>query len=449
MFDPIEYEIDLDIEKYIGKYPKNDIVKARKEIYNDLHKEHAESLLELIAKQKCGILSADVVNFNLNGVKPSKNFILDMDFINPRYGFDFSSNISNIIETSEPMQLEIDENENRPEISKDILAPAVEKNQVLETWEILDSDKAIDLALETTEDQEAYKGTLKQTHLCEKKFCPRNLKISSLKHFDNARIVYVCDFCQHTVSIEGNMRKHLKEYDHYTASEYIIDMNQTNVTKICAIKSRSNVKNLATTGKKRVFCPACDQCFDTDTLACGMHYEFTHSGKGEYIYSVSEMKREEKMILEKRHSCVECKRKFKKLSDLVVHIDTSKHFPCAKADEINVYECPFQDCYFNSVYFFPFKTHILTHKYFNKPKTDLTEIYTEINFKVYAKPNNFMHISQYRSEERYLDKKEEIEAIDRLLDILKGHPDSNDKNKKLRHRKDQLHKSINSSPTKT
>ena len=65
--------------------------------------------------------------------------------------------------------------------------------------------------------------TLKMSHACDKKFCPCLLKIVGSFNFSKENLVYVCDFCQTTVSDEENMRRHLKKYFHYSASEYITE----------------------------------------------------------------------------------------------------------------------------------------------------------------------------------------------------------------------------------
>lgn len=437
MNDSTEEEIDFDIVKYTGNYPKEEIKKGRKQIYDDLYRNEAHSLLEIIVKRKCGILTQDVADYYLHDICPSSADELTNS--------NFDSDISLYsIEINQDKSQQNDEKENK--IESPNKEKVIDNKKLTEASEILDVDKKNgSFSFEVFDDQDVYENSLVQVHLCEKKVCLRNIKICSIKDFPNNRIIYICDFCHHSVGIESNMLKHLKEADHYSASEYIID-STNNTSVISGLISRSSVRNVDVTDSLRVFCPKCNQCFDNSTLACGIHYEYIHSGKNEYIYSLGKLKREESFEIGKKHICIECDKKFKKLTDLIVHIDNFKHFPSPAIDEINVFECPFDDCSFTSIHLFTFKTHLLTHKYYNKPKDELCTDEISVKLKIYSKPTGFMHIPQYRSDEKFSDKKEELNAIDSLLDILKGHPDTNDQTKRLKQRKDHLHKSIRPIP---
>ena len=61
----------------------------------------------------------------------------------------------------------------------------------------------------------------------------------------------------------------------------------------------------------------------------------------------------------------------------------------------------------------------------------------EVKINVYSIPTSFFHVSTFR-EENLEDRKEEIIAIDCLLDSLKGHNDQMELGKKIRARKDHL-----------
>ena len=52
--------IDFSLANYIGTYPRTEIVKAKKQIYEDLHMQTAESLLEIVCKRKCGVLTQGI-----------------------------------------------------------------------------------------------------------------------------------------------------------------------------------------------------------------------------------------------------------------------------------------------------------------------------------------------------------------------------------------------------
>lgn len=115
---------------------------------------------------------------------------------------------------------------------------------------------------------ETCKNNLKQHHACEGKFCASDLKIASLNSLGPSYgAVFACDFCKLIVSLEENMKKHLKEHEHYSASEYFFSKNDEN-RQLTFLKSRSSVKNFAQISKFRVFCPQCNDNFDCDTLAC-------------------------------------------------------------------------------------------------------------------------------------------------------------------------------------
>lgn len=424
----MDYEIDFNLEQYDGFYPKKEIAKAKRQLYDDFHKSTARTLLEIIVKKKCGILTNDVVDYKLYDKKPCEDFNESLEFINPKFD-----------ETKEEKTVEITQNEN-------------DKIIEIETGEIEFISEFDKVATISQKHEEVYSNnSITQIHACEEKFCPRNIKINSSNKIPLRNIIYVCDFCQHTVCLEENMKKHLKEYDHYSSTEYLYEKNESPVKsnffmndylpKIYSLKSRASIKNLNTNGTFRVFCPQCSMCFDIDTLACAVHYNFAHSGKNDFIYSISELKREETINIDKKHQCSTCQKPFKKLTDLVAHLDITKHFPHTKKDEINLFECPFDNCYFSAIYYFSFKQHLLSHPFFNRPKEESPFLNVDVKFKVYSVPTSFYHIPAF-CEEIAEDKHEEIKSIDCLLSCLKGHNDHSEINKKLKARKDYLHKKL-------
>jgi len=169
-----------------------------------------------------------------------------------------------------------------------------------------------------------------------------------------------------------------------------------------------------------------------------MHYKTVHSSRDELIYSLSRLKRTELVEVEKRHSCPTCKKVFKKLTDLASHLDTAGHFPQTRPGEINVFRCPFDNCAYLSTHFFPLKTHLLSHPFFNKPRSGPdAELRIVVHFDVYDAPVSFLHIASF-SGGTALERKEEMDAIDSLLESLKGHSDTTDIGKRLKARKDHL-----------
>ena len=82
---------------------------------------------------------------------------------------------------------------------------------------------------------------------------------------------------------------------------------------------------------------------------------------------------------------------------------------------------------------------LASHNYFNQKKTSYLYIpEVEVKINVYSTPTSFFHVPTFW-EENLEDRKEEIIAIDCLLDSLKGHHDLLKLwGKKIRARKDQL-----------
>jgi len=65
------------------------------------------------------------------------------------------------------------------------------------------------------------------------------------------------------------------------------------------------------------------------------------------------------------------------------------------------------------------------------------ELSVEVNIDIYEAPVGFLHISVFRGECDN-DRRDEMDAIDALLENLKGHSDTTDIGKKLKARKEQL-----------
>ena len=100
MCEPYDYQIDLNLSKYNGRYPRDDLIRAKKQAFEDLHQSTSESILEIIIKHKCGILTKDVIDFRLYDKKPSDKFNDSLEFINPRFDLKTYSPLSNQIITN-------------------------------------------------------------------------------------------------------------------------------------------------------------------------------------------------------------------------------------------------------------------------------------------------------------------------------------------------------------
>jgi len=112
-------------------------------------------------------------------------------------------------------------------------------------------------------DKILYENKTGLAHECEKHFCP--LDIVCVETSEQMYIVFVCDYCQVSMASETNMKRHLTDANHFSASEYFLD----DQTKIRFIKKRSSLRNLFISNLFSVFCPSCSLCFGFDTQACG------------------------------------------------------------------------------------------------------------------------------------------------------------------------------------
>jgi len=219
-------EIDFSLAKYSGSYPREELVKARKRLHEDLHVTAAGSRLELSVKRKCGILTRDLLEFKLEGKRPCAHFNDSADFVTSRFD-------------DEPP-------EEQREPAHDSPPPA---------------PPAGDWPAETQ--PEVYVNPTGLEHECEKRFCPRALKCAEAA--ERLKSVFVCDFCQTSMASPANMHKHLADADHFSASEYLMDACST----VQRVASRSSLRNLAASSLLGVFCPQCAACFGTNTQAAG------------------------------------------------------------------------------------------------------------------------------------------------------------------------------------
>lgn len=146
-----------------------------------------------------------------------------------------------------------------------------------------------------------------------------------------------------------------------------------------------------------------------------------------------------KVEIEKKHSCPQCKLYHSKLVSLCEHLKKTDHFPQARKDEINVFVCPFDDCHFKSTIFFAFKTHLLSHKFFVSVGGE--KITCKI--RVYSAPKCFYHVPRFGEKSGLHERTEcerqcERKAIDDLVELHKNHSQFFEVNKQLKERKEQI-----------
>jgi len=166
--------------------------------------------------------------------------------------------------------------------------------------------------------------------------------------------------------------------------------------------------------------------FRDSILACGIHYQYHHKSDHQ-VYSVAQFKRESNFKIGKTHSCPECHLKFDKMNELSSHLMRTKHFPQSSSkNEINLFECQFDICQFKSTDFYLFKKHIIgSHSfYFDGPWSYDKNQEPKVNVKVrtFSAPSNYLHFPRIDCN-KFADNKNEIEAIEDLLALYKGHSD--------------------------
>ena len=164
-------------------------------------------------------------------------------------------------------------------------------------------------------------------------------------------------------------------------------------------------------------------------MACGIHYQYHHEGDHQ-IFSVVRFKRESSFKIGKSHSCPECKITYNTLTELSSHLLQSKHFPqSSSAYEINLLECTIDCCQFKTVNFHALKQHV-TSNHFSKNDFCLKPSKYEkkqVNVKVrtYAIPTSYLHLPRIDCN-NMVDNKNELEAIEDLLELYKGHAHEDD-----------------------
>ena len=165
-------------------------------------------------------------------------------------------------------------------------------------------------------------------------------------------------------------------------------------------------------------------------MACGIHYQYHHKYE-QQIFSIARFKRESSF-------------KFSLSSNFL----PTKGFPHhSSVHEINLLECSFDMCHFKTVHFHSFKRHAIScHSfYFDGPWSCTKNEEPTVNVKVrtYATPSGYSHFPLINKKSTY-DNKNEIEAIQDLLALYKGHFDKKFKRiySELNRRKYELEKNL-------
>ena len=393
---------DSKLFNYNGKYPKNEIGKARVHLINRLYdlNQQEKTTCEINLKRKLGIYTQDVLDFYNKGIM--------LNCMSLQENFTCSN--------------------------EEILLKA--KKELILDESVNEENSVQNVPLD-----------IDQKHCCEEvlMFCPRNIEFfnefSEELSKTNTTTVFLCDSCKSLMNLEENMVKHLNEKQHFSASVYCYDDD-----KKFYLRSRCKIKNLNRSLEICVFCPKCYFYFGSNILACCLHFKYVHRqhNNNELVYSVSDFPIKVLDIeLSREYKCLTCFLKFKKLTDFTYHLENTKHFPFAESENVvNVFCCPIDDCQFHTILYSAFKVHILTHPYVQKIfENHTSDVKLTAKVRVYDKPNSFFHVKKFNGK-LYYDKVDELTGIESLLEILKGHADQGEFVKKLKARKDEIYKNL-------
>lgn len=422
VYDPI-----YEIKDYKGSYPIVQLKKVRKYLINNLKKD-INSKIELEIKRKCAIFTKDLIDYMLVGKKPEKfdekkTFQIDYQQ-NP-----FLHKILNIDDEDLIVCNENQQNASKIELS----LPEATKtpNNFYEKTKRLSS--------EDNDNDSLLKKELSLNHGCDK-WCYRNITSKDkITEKEKENLVFICDYCHFDTDNETIIKKHLFEKEHGSASQFLCEpkskdqsSNESKISfydeylkstieskrKIIFIIDRCCLKNKITREfyNFEVFCPKCHCHFDDNILAACLHFKSLHSAtQTEEVYSIGELVRTKTFEINKVHTCPTCTVKFKKLSDLALHLKNSEHFPGSLKNEINILFCPFDKCGFKSNKFFAFKNHLMSHPFFNNPKIGKFSS-VQVKVGIYSSPKFYLHMAKNLVITN-ADKKNELEAIDELIKL--------------------------------
>lgn len=392
---------DTVMEETIG-YPVCDIEAVRESLTAYWLQRPSRNDFEMNLKRKCGVFTPEVIAYFESGkrVKPNK---FDAEYV-------FKSSVPDTVNEYDEIILDIDSNDS---MSENTAATEAEIQSEIDFLE--------------NQFDRVSGGIEKKSHACFLDrychMCPYTMKSQTTA--STSEIVYVCNFCRVCYSNANRMRQHLEDRYHFSAGEYVSKRTKAPVVNYCKCEIGSSVREILATQKrvamtlqdkreekssKGVFCPKCDAFFSVDVLACAVHYRFVHGAPDHgYMYSVGELQEVRDIALTARHVCLTCNLQFKRLKDLVSHLEITRHAPFAPRDQIYVYRC--SCCSFNTTYFMQFKLHVVEHRSTNNgAASDDQEMYGEVY--AYAKPAEFYHLSAPSCQSEY---KEELEIVEKLL----------------------------------
>lgn len=474
-----DYEISLPketLDSYKGSYPIKEMTEARKFLIETFFKKRSKSKLELESKLKFGILSADVIDYF---VHEKKNILNDETSFSEEEedeerlviahddksenNLDMLNDLDNLSPNLRKLKTTISENES---INKSL--PPTPISQVSSSNTDCTENIASQNPIFTNSDNPVASPSqnsnlniidsnlklckdLGMEHKCgEINLCLKNLSSHINEPYKTLQnnLVYVCDICFSVFRLRDSAKKHIDSCNHISASEYLLgeSTDKTLASSERTLKYMKNRCSLKQTLEPRdtgIFCPKreCSFYFSDSILACGLHFQYLHNSE-EQIYAMATFKKEVELEISKPHVCPDskCRFKFKKLTDLTNHLCQTKHYPESGVNEVNLFICSFDDCKFRSVNFGTFKTHVITHSYFNKPSM-IGQEEPKVNVKVrtFYSPTHYLHLPHMKPNVSE-DNKNEMEAIEDLLELNKSHLGYTHLNTRLKARRDELKK---------
>ena len=286
-------------------------------------------------------------------------------------------------------------------------------------------------------------------HSCSEKnlnFCQRDVEICNyLKETGTSTSMqsYICDMCSYLTNSRVEIKNHLKQNKHLSASVYV---SQNEKTTTVFQLSRCKLKNTASFDRA-VFCPKCYFYFGSNVLACCLHYKYLHkpSSLNVLIYSISidvALKTVE-FEINKEYKCIDCELVFDKLKEFSKHTIEMKHHLWPENDnQVNVFFCPDNNCEFTSIDYPSLRHHISSHQdlYRTLRKSNTNKNAKLIaKMKTFDKPRDYFHI-KYFSDDYLFEQVDEVSCIESSLNSLKLHPIHKKFINRLEERKKKLKK---------
>lgn len=375
---------------YVGGYSIYQIKRARSCLIEELYDNQSSKLLHIKIKEKCGIITDDVIDFQLN----RKQF-------------------------KEKSESENTDNNNSQSDNDIKIIPST----------IITSNR---------KDNSPIHEVYDLSHGCDStSHCLKHIKYAS-DSSTNDMEVFLCDFCLTLSSTKDLALEHLITAKHFSSSSYFCELIAKNVDgklifekpKINSLKERSIIQSKESKSNVNIFCPSCMFSFGTFVAECSLHSKLVHESNFKYAVAFTE-----KLIpieIKRSHLCPTCSAHFRKLSCLMNHIEETKHFPYVDQNQLCVYECPFDTCLFTTIDYSIFKIHLMEHQNYTTNNRD--DVSYKINVKLMSKPSLYFHAADFNdSSEKSLVN--ELKTIESLTEIIKGHKNQHDLIKMLRARK--------------